>query len=197
MRVSISPSTLVFSAVLYRCVYDPFVLHYFELLLGFWFRFSSDENSHGTFLRLKPRPIPYKLTAFAMRSKKKSLLGDRVAFHKAVSVGKSSSVEEPSRKRMLPPPTPIAPLASEGAFRHQFLAFSVGQPLCWNTALYFACSGYWLIVENWSRVHPGASRSNATRSWMCDFALNIPSPIEKPPPSTFKPPRHLYEYLYK
>jgi len=39
-----------------------------------------------------------------------------------------------------------------------------------------------------------ASRSNGP-AHRCDFVLNIPSPVEKPPPSTLKPVRHPHEYL--
>lgn len=46
------------------------------------------------------------------------------------------------------------------------------------------------------RAHQDASRS---KRWSpgCDFVLNFPSPVEKPPPSTIKPVRHPHEYLCK
>ena len=40
-----------------------------------------------------------------------------------------------------------------------------------------------------------ASRSNGP-AHRCDFVLNIPSPVEKPPPPTPKPVRRPHEYLF-
>ena len=63
-----------------------------------------------------------------------------------------------------------------------------------STACRFSALIWILIVASSVPIKTRRDRVDCP-SWRRDFLLNIPSPVEKPPPSTLKPARHLYEYF--